>query len=203
MPTRDAAAMLALLCDDVAEQNRRDLVIELELAASGGPTGDTASRPARIEMLTWQRDEQQLAARRWPEVFTADVVGHHPRRRAEGLRYSRVLRQLPARPPRQDPASGWHVEQHDDGASPEPPPPGTTTPAPSSRGSVAGGPWVAGRCPPAGHGGRHRSTLPTSMTSSWCVRGGRAHRAVPQRRQRGRARRAAPTARVVSIHTND
>jgi hypothetical protein len=35
------------------------------------------------------------------------------------------------------------------------------------------------------------------------VRGGRAHRAVPQRRQRGRARRAAPTARVVSIHTND
>ena len=28
-------------------------------------------------MLVWQRAEQQLAAQRWPEVFTPDVVGNH------------------------------------------------------------------------------------------------------------------------------
>ncbi len=57
---------------DVAEANRLEFVDRLERAAAARTSA--ASRPRAIEMLVWQRAEHQLAARRWPEVFTADVA---------------------------------------------------------------------------------------------------------------------------------
>ena len=60
---------------DVADDNRREFVDRLErVAAARAPT---PARPRVIEMLVWQRDEQQLAARRWPEVFVADIIDQY------------------------------------------------------------------------------------------------------------------------------
>ena len=60
---------------DVADDNRREFVDRLErVAAARAPT---PARPRVIEMLVWQRDEQQLAARRWPEVFVADITDQY------------------------------------------------------------------------------------------------------------------------------
>ncbi len=58
---------------DVADDNRREFLDKLDLAARAS----AAARPRAIEMLVWQREEQQRAAQRWPEVFTAEVVGNH------------------------------------------------------------------------------------------------------------------------------
>lgn len=61
---------------DVADDNRREFVGRLERAAAAA-RATTPAGPRVIEMLIWQRDEHQLAARRWPEVFIADIVGQY------------------------------------------------------------------------------------------------------------------------------
>jgi len=61
---------------DVAEANRREFADLLERAASAQPARPNRSDAA--QMLIWQREEQQRAAQRWPEVFPPDVLGHHP-----------------------------------------------------------------------------------------------------------------------------
>jgi hypothetical protein len=61
---------------DVAEDNRLEFVDLLERAASAGSAAKTR-RPGDAQMLIWQREQQQLAALRWPRVFTADILGHH------------------------------------------------------------------------------------------------------------------------------
>jgi tetratricopeptide (TPR) repeat protein len=61
---------------DIAEANRREFADLLDRAAAA--TKDVPlSQAAVVQMLVWQRAEQQLAAQRWPDVFTADVVGNH------------------------------------------------------------------------------------------------------------------------------
>lgn len=60
---------------DVAEDNRREFFDKLDRAAAARTSA--AARPQRIELLVWQREEQQRAAQRWPEVFTTEVVGNH------------------------------------------------------------------------------------------------------------------------------
>jgi tetratricopeptide (TPR) repeat protein len=62
---------------DVAEANRREFVDLLERAASAEAIG-AGRRPDAARMLVWQREEQQRAARRWPQVFPPEVVGNHP-----------------------------------------------------------------------------------------------------------------------------
>lgn len=58
---------------DIAEDNRRKFADLLDRFAA-----DRAVAPASaVEMLVWSRAEQQLAMQRWPEVFTAEVVGNH------------------------------------------------------------------------------------------------------------------------------
>ena len=63
---------------DVAEGNRREFVDLLEQAAAGGSAQKIRGRPDDAQMLVWQREEQQRAAKRWPQVFPPDILGHHP-----------------------------------------------------------------------------------------------------------------------------
>lgn len=54
----------------IQEENRLDFVDKLERSARS-----RASVP--IQMLIWQREQQLMAAERWPDVFTAATLGHH------------------------------------------------------------------------------------------------------------------------------
>ncbi|MGH8908331.1 MAG: SEC-C metal-binding domain-containing protein [Egibacteraceae bacterium] len=53
---------------DVAERNRLDFARRLKRAARARPV---------VRMLVWQREQQEQAARRWPDVFTPNIIGHH------------------------------------------------------------------------------------------------------------------------------
>jgi hypothetical protein len=69
--------MLGLPTDDwdrmaeAEERHRLDFVHRLERYAA------IDRGPRDIRVLVWQQDQQRLAADRWPELFTADVLGHH------------------------------------------------------------------------------------------------------------------------------
>lgn len=61
---------------DIAEDNRRQFAERLDLFAAAGQAA-AAPRSAVVRMLVWQRAEQRLAAQRWPDVFTARIIGNH------------------------------------------------------------------------------------------------------------------------------
>ena len=69
--------MLGLPTDDLdrmaqaEERHRLGFVHRLQRYAAL----DRGPRDSRV--LVWQQDQQRLAADRWPDLFTADVLGHH------------------------------------------------------------------------------------------------------------------------------
>lgn len=56
---------------EVAERQRLDFVDRLERYAARD------RRPRHITVLVWQQEQQRVAAERWPDLFTPDVLGHH------------------------------------------------------------------------------------------------------------------------------
>lgn len=60
---------------DIAEDNRREFADRLDRFTADRAAA--AAQASAVEMLVWQRGEQQLAKKRWPEVFSTDVVSNH------------------------------------------------------------------------------------------------------------------------------
>ena len=92
---------------DIAEDNRRQFAERLDRFAAGHHAAP-ASRETAVEMLVWQRAEQSAAAQRWPEVFTAAVVGNH-------AEIEQRLRELSADP--RSPGPAWFSVQWTDSPS--------------------------------------------------------------------------------------
>ena len=58
---------------DIAEDNRREFADRLDRFAAASRAAKE-SRPSEVQMLVWQRAEQQAAGQQWPDVFAADVL---------------------------------------------------------------------------------------------------------------------------------